>query len=100
MFQGVIEAIKKLHEQGYRLYTASIEHSSELKGYLRGMRVKECFTNFYGPDLINIHKTSEIFYDRIFKHIGIEYRKAIILDDDPRFLKNAKNLKLMLSKHV
>ncbi len=91
-FFGVSDAIKILHSQGFKIYTASAEHSSELKGYLRGMRVQEYFTNFYGPDLINTHKTSKLFYERIFNDIGLNPRRAIILDDNPKFLEYAKEL--------
>ncbi|MCE7741364.1 MAG: HAD hydrolase-like protein [Candidatus Heimdallarchaeota archaeon] len=91
-FSGVSDTIKSLHNQGFKIYTASAEHSSELKGYLRGMRVKEYFTNFYGPDLINTHKTSELFYEKIFKDIGLNPRRAIVLDDNPKFLEYAKKL--------
>ncbi len=91
-FPGVINTVKALHKMGFRLYTASAQHSSELKGYLRGMRVKEYFTNFYGPDLINIHKTSEMFYERMFNDIGMNPRRAIIIDDNPKFLEYAKKL--------
>jgi len=91
-FAGVYEAIKTLHSQGFKIYTASAQHSSELKGYLRGMRVKEYFTNFYGPDLINTHKTSDIFYEKMFFDINLDPRRAIILDDNPRCLEYAKKL--------
>lgn len=89
-FPGVVEAIKNLHSQGFRLFTASGEHSVELKGYLRGMRVKDCFENFYGPDLVNTHKTNEVFYDNLFKDIKLDPRRAIIIDDNPKFLDSAE----------
>ncbi|MHA1200255.1 MAG: HAD family hydrolase [Candidatus Heimdallarchaeaceae archaeon] len=91
-FPGVSDTIRSLHNQGFKIYTASAEHSSELKGYLRGMRIKEYFSDFYGPDLINTHKTSELFYDKIFKDVGLNPRRAIVLDDNPKFLEYAKNL--------
>ena len=34
-FPGVTNSIKMLHKQGFKIYTASAEHSLELKGYLR-----------------------------------------------------------------
>lgn len=91
-FPGVIDSIKKLSKHGFKIYTASAEHSSELKGYLRGMRVKEYFTNFYGPDLINTHKTNEVFYEKMFNDIGLNPRRAIIVDDNPKCLEYAQKL--------
>ncbi len=56
------------------------------------MRVKDCFENFYGPDLVNTHKSNEIFYDRIFKEINLDPRRAIVIDDKPIFLEFAEKL--------
>ena len=91
-FLGVVKAIKNLHRQGFRLFTSSAEHSVELKGYLRGMRVKDCFENFYGPDLVNTHKRNEVFYDRIFKQINLDPKRAIVIDDKPIFLEFAEKI--------
>ncbi len=70
--------------------TASAEHSTELKGYLRGMRVAERFERFYGPDLINTHKSMTNFYDKIFEDINLNPKRAIVIDDVPRYLENAE----------
>ncbi len=91
-FPGVVEAIKNLHSQGFRLFTSSGEHSVELKGYLRGMRLKDCFENFYGSDLVNTHKSDEVFYDRIFKEINLDPKRAIVIDDKPIFLEFAEKI--------
>ncbi len=91
-FPGLVNSIKVLHNQGLKLYTSSAEHSEELKGYLRGMRVDSCFEKFFGPDLINIHKADESFYEAIFSDIGLEPKKAVVIDDKPRFLESAKKL--------
>jgi beta-phosphoglucomutase-like phosphatase (HAD superfamily) len=89
-FPGLNESIKKLHNLGFRLSTASAEHSTELKGYLRGMRVINRFENFYGPDLINTHKSMTNFYDKIFEDMNLDPRRAIVVDDVPRYLDNAE----------
>ena len=89
-FPGLIDAIKKLHNLGFRLSTASAEHSTQLKGYLRGMRIVDCFERFYGPDLINTHKSMENFYDKIFEDFNLDPRRAIVIDDAPRYLESAE----------
>ena len=89
-FPGVIDTIKKLHSQGFMLFTASAENSFQLKGYLRGMRVLEYFEKFYGPDLINTHKFEESYYTRIFENLSLDPRKAIIIEDNPRYLNQAE----------
>ena len=86
-YPGVVDSLRKLYNNGFKLYTASAEHSVELKGYLRGMRVNDLFEKFYGPDLINIHKLSEEFYSRIFNNLRINPKSAIIIEDNPKFLK-------------
>ena len=90
-FPGAIESIKKLKKMGFMLYTASGEHSLELETYLQGMRVKSLFENFYGPDLINTHKTNEEFYKRIFDDVWFDSDRAIIVEDNPKFLEHALN---------
>ena len=91
-FPGVIDSIKVLHKLELKLYTSSAEHSKELKGYLRGMRVEGYFENFYGPDLINTHKADESFYEAIFNDIGLDPKRAIVIDDKTRFLECAQKL--------
>jgi hypothetical protein len=54
-YPGVVEAIKTLHSQGHRLYTASGEAFIELNGYLTGMGVRNCFVGLYGPDVVDDH---------------------------------------------
>jgi phosphoglycolate phosphatase-like HAD superfamily hydrolase len=90
-FPGVVDAIKKLKRFGFKLYTASGEDSLELKGYLQGMRVKDLFENFYGPDLINTHKTNDNFFKRVLDDIWFEPDRTIIIEDNPKFLECALN---------
>lgn len=89
-YPGVIDSIRKLKRLGFKLYTASGEDSLELKGYLQGMRVKDSFENFYGPDLINIHKTGDDFFQSIFKDAWIEPSRAIVVEDKPLMLECAQ----------
>ena len=89
-YSGVTDSLRKLHHYGLKLYTASAEHSTELKGYLRGMRVQHLFEKFYGPDLINTHKFNEVFYEKIFNNLRINPKSAIIIEDNPRFLEFAQ----------
>ena len=91
-FPSVIDSIKKLKKLGFRLYTASGEVSWELIGYLRGMGILKYFEEFYGPDLINTHKVNEKFYEKIFSRSYVEPKKAIIIEDNPRFIEFAQSL--------
>lgn len=90
-YPGVVDAIKKLKRFGFKLYTASGEDSLELKGYLQGMRVKDLFENFYGPDLINTHKTNDNFFKRVLDDVWFEPDRTIIIEDNPKFLECALN---------
>jgi FMN phosphatase YigB (HAD superfamily) len=91
-FPGVINSIRKLKKLGFQLYTASGEVSWELKGYLRGMGVLNCFEECYGPDLINTHKVNEKFYEKIFSRSYVEPKKSIIIEDNPKFIEFAQSL--------
>jgi len=85
-YPGAVEAIHNLHRMGYRLFTASGEHSRELEGYLRGMGIRQYFDVLYGPDLVNKGKYSVEYYRRVFDHAGITPERALVVDDKPRYL--------------
>ncbi|MFW9829500.1 MAG: HAD family hydrolase [Candidatus Thorarchaeota archaeon] len=90
VFPGVIESIKKLYNEGYTLCTSSGTESIELGYYLEAIGIKRYFKKLYGPDLINILKIDETFYNAIFKDLGITPNQAIIIDDKPYYLKMAE----------
>lgn len=85
-FPGAVEAIRTLHAQEYRLFTASGEPSSDLHDYLSGMGVRDCFERLYGPDLIDTFKNGPEYYQRIFAGAGVEAGDAIVVDDSPAAL--------------
>jgi len=87
---GIVEVVKELANQGYKLYTASAENSWELKGYLKGMGIAHLFTEFYGLDILNRAGKDTIFYKRMFEHAGVEPRNSIVIDDRPNKLYFAK----------
>jgi HAD superfamily hydrolase (TIGR01509 family) len=82
-FPGVVEAIRTLHAQGYWLHTASGERSADLRGYLEGMGVRECFGRLYGPDLVSTLKGGPEYYARIFADAGVAPADALVIDDSP-----------------
>ena len=90
-YPGVVDTIKKLKRLGFKLYTASAEDSFELKGYLQGMRIRDLFENFYGPDLVNTHKTNDNFFKRVFDDVWFEPDRTIVIEDKPKFLECALN---------
>jgi HAD superfamily hydrolase (TIGR01509 family) len=83
---GAIDAIHRLHEQGYTLHTASGENWIELHGYLVGMEVRDLFDRLYGPDLVNTPKASARYYERIFADAGVSPTDAAVIDDNPAVL--------------
>jgi HAD superfamily hydrolase (TIGR01509 family) len=85
----IIESIKTLFSKGFALYTATGLPSREIKMILEGMGIKHFFSGFYGPDLINTRKLSPDFFKAIFNDIKLESKKAIIIEDQPRFIENA-----------
>jgi phosphoglycolate phosphatase-like HAD superfamily hydrolase len=91
-FPGVKKTIKILYKKDFKLHTCSGTESIELKYYLEGMDIKQYFTKFYGPDLINILKVDTAFYDAIFNDLDINPNQAIIIDDKPYYLNFAQSL--------
>jgi len=88
---GVQETLQILWERGYNLYTASGEVSWELEDYILGMGCESYFHDlYYGPDLINEGKLSPFFFTKIFQDVGILPSQAIVIDDNPYFLKYAR----------
>jgi HAD superfamily hydrolase (TIGR01509 family) len=86
---GVVHAIKELAIKGFILYTATGSVSNEMKMYLEALGVSQYFIEFYGPDLINTWKSGPDYYRAIFNHSGVDPKKSVIIDDQPRFLENA-----------
>jgi HAD superfamily hydrolase (TIGR01509 family) len=78
---SAVETIRALHEQDYRLHTASGACSIEIAGYLEGMQVRHCFGRLYGADLINTFKGGPEYYARIFADVGILPAEALVVDD-------------------
>lgn len=89
-FPGVIKTIKTLNDNGFNLYTSSGTESIELNYYLEGMGIRNCFKKLYGPDLVNILKVDEKFYNAIMNDLNIQPNQAIFIDDKPFFLSKAK----------
>ncbi len=83
---GAVDAIRRLHAQGYTLHTASGENCIELHGYLVGMEVLDLFARPFGPDLVNTPKTSARYYERIFADAGVSPTDAALIDDNPGVL--------------
>ncbi|MFX1515855.1 MAG: HAD family hydrolase [Promethearchaeota archaeon] len=90
--EGIISVIKSLKTRGYTLYTASGHSSWVLKGILTGMGIIDYFTNYYGPDIVNIMKGGLEFYRRIFSHAQVNPSHTIVIDDNPKLLKYAGQL--------
>ena len=91
-YPKVSETIHELKKRSYTLYTASGSFSDDLKNYLLGMDIKDCFQEFYGPDIINTPKVSKLYYERIFEHAHIDPKEALIVEDSIEKLLWAKSL--------
>lgn len=91
-FPGVVEALRRLRQQGYLLHTASGESSLQLEGYLAAMGVRDCFGTLYGPDLVNTLKERPDYYERVFAAAGVTPDDAIVVDDSPWALMRAAQL--------
>jgi beta-phosphoglucomutase-like phosphatase (HAD superfamily) len=53
------------------------------------MGIKQFFSDFYGPDLINTRKLNPEFFEVIFSEVSVDSNKAIVIEDHPRFIENA-----------
>ena len=85
-YPGAAKAIRVLRGMGFRLFTASGEHSRELDEYLRGMGIREHFDIVYGPDLVSQGKYSIDYYQRVFAHSGAAPEHSLVVDDNPQNL--------------
>jgi len=85
-FPGAVEAIQRLRASGYRVHTASNETELELRGYLSGMDVLQCFGKLFGVDLVGVAKTSPLYYERIFGSTRVRSLDALVIDDNERTL--------------
>ena len=81
---GAGNAIRELHEMGYSIYAGSGTEAVDLDATLRGMGVRDLFTETYGTDLVDTWKGSRNYYDRILAHAGVPPEKALFVDDNNR----------------
>ncbi|MHA1932699.1 MAG: HAD family hydrolase [Promethearchaeota archaeon] len=91
-YPGAVDTIKFLKSRRIKICTSSGEVSWELRGYLGGMGVLDCFHKFYGPDIINRMKASSSFYQKILDDMQLHPSKAIVVDDSSSFLAMASQL--------
>jgi phosphoglycolate phosphatase-like HAD superfamily hydrolase len=85
-YPGAASAIRHLDRAGYVLHTASGEVSWELDGYLTGMGVRDSFDRLYGPDQVDVAKSSPRYYESIFADVAIGPAEALVIDDNERAL--------------
>ena len=79
---GAAEAVLSLHRAGFQLYTASGTTSWELRGIMAKMGIAEAFSGLYGPDIVDHVKYGPAFYRKIFAHVGVPPRRALVTDSD------------------
>ncbi len=89
---GAADAIRRLHQAGYVLHTASGEHSDELDGYLEGMGVRNCFGMLYGSNLVGTAKSHPVYYQRILEDLSLAPEQALFVDDNEAILDWAADL--------
>ena len=90
--EGIISVIKRLKHEGYTLHTASGHSSWVLEGILTGMGIIDCFTNYYGPNIVGTMKGGLEYYRRIFSHAQVHPSSAVVIDDNSKLLKYAGQL--------
>jgi len=91
-YPDVAKSIRTLCKMGFKLHTASAEHSRELEGYLRGMGIRQYFNTLYGSDAVNQGKYSIEYYQRLFGHSGVAPESSLVVDDSPHNLVWAGSL--------
>ena len=89
---GAVEAIRRLHRQGYTLHTSSGSCSLELAGYFEELGVRHCFGRLYGADLVNTFKAGPAYYARLFADAGVQPDGALVVDDSVEALDWAAGL--------
>jgi HAD superfamily hydrolase (TIGR01509 family) len=80
-YPDAVSAIRMLAEAGFQLHTASGTRSFELENILNGMRLRDCFGQLSGPDLVDTMKAGPEYYRRVFARAGVESARAIVIDD-------------------
>jgi HAD superfamily hydrolase (TIGR01509 family) len=91
-YPGAAEAVRKLYNGGFKLFTSSGETALELEGYTNAMGIRDCFEKLYGADIINQGKYSVEYYRMMFAHAGVRPREALVVDDNPKYLDWAAGL--------
>ena len=80
-YSGVVDTIRHLHAEGYRLHTASGGPSHVLAGYLEAMGVIDLFDRLYGPDLVGLPFYGPQYYRRLFEDCDSEAKESVVVDE-------------------
>lgn len=88
--EGVIQAIKSLHEKGYEMAVASSNSSSLVKAALKRLGIYDYFTEIFTPDLTNLKKNQVEFWQNTAKVLDVDTRNLILFDDAAYALEDAK----------
>ena len=84
-YEDAAPGVRKLHDAGYTLSTASGETSRELGAYMAALGIRDCFAGrLYGPALVQAPKASPLYYKRILADARIEPSDALFVDDSSK----------------
>ncbi len=88
-FPGAPEALRDLARE-HELFTASEGLSFQLEVVMTAHGVRDSFIRLYGPDFVSTPKQSPYYHERVFAHAGVDAGTALVVDDEPEQLANAR----------
>ena len=92
-FPGAVDTIRILgrslkqdHDKKrlFKLYTSSGDSIEDLEYILGGLGVLKCFDGLYGSDRINCLKRSPLYYERVFRQVGIRVKKRDVSSEEEK----------------
>ena len=78
---GVKPALEALRDSDIQMHAASANESEYLRGAFHGLGLEALIQVNFGPDLINCAKEGQRYYVEIFKYLGLDPERAIVVDD-------------------
>lgn len=87
---GMIEAVRKLHEEGCHLYLATASEVENVKGALQNLGVWDVFEDIFTCTQIGYSKSYTAYYEEVAKRIGCACETLVMIEDSLHSMKTAK----------
>lgn len=87
---GMVETVKRLHQEGHELYLATASVEENVKGALERLGVWNYFEEIYTCSDIGYSKSYTEYFEEVASQIGCECEELLLIEDSLHSMRTAK----------